>query len=243
MSQLKNKRILISAATSTIGSALAQHFYQQGAQLILTGRSKRKLSKLHDKISADHEAEDRITLIPLDLAELDQIDLMGAQLYERFGVIDGFVSAAGYLKELGPIAQYNRDYFEKSVAINFTANYRLIQNIHLLMQKSDKPRALFLTSSENRETPYWGAYQSVKAALEVMVKTYAQENKNTGACINLLDPGRVSSPLRENAYPGEAEQIYPITDALLSQATYLLSDACSETGQIFTVENQIKAVA
>lgn len=241
MVDFTNKRILIVAATGTIGRALATYLYQHGAHLVLTGRSKRRLEKLHDSLKALKETEQEITLIPLDLMQFDQIDQMGALLFHRFGLIDGFISAAGYLKELGPVAHFNRDYFDKMMAIQVTAHFRLIQNMHLLFGKAKSPRAVFLTSQEQRDKPFWGIYQTGKAALEAMVVSYAMENKNSKIKANLIDPLRVSSHIRDQAYPGEADHKYPVSDAFLEKVSQLLDENTS-TGQVIKCQiQQLKA--
>lgn len=230
--------VLITGATGTIGRELAAYLIQKGMKLILTGQSEVKLSRLRESLKPAIESqnlteEDAPLYVPFDLTKSEQIDLLGARLYEEFGRIDGFVSCTGFLKELGPVAHFNREHFDKTMMVNFGANFRLLQNLHLLFRGSAHPRAIFMTSTENRDDAYWGIYQASKAALETMVMSYAKENeRSTLIKANLFDPYRVSSTLRGQAFPGEPDDSFSLTQEAKEKIAYLLSAICDVTGEV-----------
>src|SRR3546814_11211982 len=65
---------------------------------------------------------------------------------------------------------------EKVFRLNVHANQRLLRAVHPLLHASPSGRAIFVTSSVGaRPRAYWGAYAASKAALDAMVRTYAQE--------------------------------------------------------------------
>ncbi|MBP9694163.1 MAG: SDR family NAD(P)-dependent oxidoreductase [Alphaproteobacteria bacterium] len=239
--------VLITGATGAIGRELADYLIQKGMKLILTGQSEVKLSRLRDSLKQVLEAQnlnesDAPLYVPFDLTKGDQIDLLGARLYEEFGRIDGFVSCTGFLKELGPVAHFNRAHFDKTMMVNFGANFRLLQNLHLLFQGSTNPRAVFMTSTENRDDAYWGIYQASKAALETMVISYAKENaRSTSIKANLFDPYRVSSTLRGQAFPGEPEGAFTLTAEAKEKIAYLLSRDCDMSGEVVKLSTETEA--
>lgn len=239
--------VLITGATGAIGRELAAFLIQKGMKLILTGQSEVKLSRLRDSLKQELEAKeldevDAPLYVPFDLTKAEQIDLLGARLYEEFGRIDGFVSCTGFLKELGPVAHFNRAHFDKTMMVNFGANFRLLQNLHLLFQGSAHPRAVFMTSTENRDDAYWGIYQASKAALETMVMSYAKENERlTSIKANLFDPYRVSSTLRGQAFPGEPEGAFSLTPEAKEKIVYLLSEACDVTGEVVKLSTEAQS--
>lgn len=230
--------VLITGATGAIGKDLVYYLIQKDMKLILTSQSEVKLSRLKDSLKQVIEDQDLNEMdaplyVPFDLTKGDQIDLLGARLYEEFGRIDGFVSCTGFLKELGPVAHFNRAHFDKTMMVNFGANFRLLQNLHLLFQGSANPRAVFMTSTENRDDAYWGIYQASKAALETMVVSYAKENAQLSSIkANLFDPYRVSSTLRGQAFPGEPDDAFTLTAEAKEKIAYLLSDDCDVTGEV-----------
>jgi NAD(P)-dependent dehydrogenase (short-subunit alcohol dehydrogenase family) len=88
------------------------------------------------------------------------------------------------------------------MAVNVTANWRLIRSLDPLLRRSDAGRAIFVTSGVSRRVvPYWGAYAASKAALDMLVGVYAAEVAHTQVRVNLFNPG----PIRTAApgLPGE----------------------------------------
>ena len=90
------------------------------------------------------------------------------------------------------------------MAINVTANYRLIRSLDPLLRASDAGRAIFVTSgAAHKCTAYWGVYSVSKAALEALVRTYAAETVTTPVKAMLLNPGPLRTAMRRAAMPGE----------------------------------------
>ena len=120
--------------------------------------------------------------MPLDVTDGPGIDRLGAALYERFGKLDVLLGNAGLLGTLSPIGHIDPAIFEKVMAVNVTANWRLIRSLDPLLRQSDAGRAIFVTSGVSRRiVPYWSAYAASKAALDMMVATYAAESAHTNA--------------------------------------------------------------
>ena len=77
---------------------------------------------------------------------------------------------------LSPVGHIEPKIFEQVMAVNVTANWRLIRSLDPLLRHSDAGRAIFVTSGiARRVVPYWGAYATSKAALDMLVGTYAAE--------------------------------------------------------------------
>jgi NAD(P)-dependent dehydrogenase (short-subunit alcohol dehydrogenase family) len=90
------------------------------------------------------------------------------------------------------------------MAVNVTANWRLIRALDPLLRQSEAGRAVFLTSgAAHKLRPYWGPYAVSKAALEALVKTYAAELQISAARANLFNPGPIRTRMRASAMPGE----------------------------------------
>ncbi len=86
------------------------------------------------------------TLVPLDLKDFSGIDRMAAAVHERWGRLDALFGNAGILGALTPVAHLNPKTWDDTMAINVTANWRLIRALDPLLRQSDAGRALFVTS-------------------------------------------------------------------------------------------------
>ena len=120
--------------------------------------------------------------------------------------------------------------------LNVTANFRLIRTLDPLLKASPAGRVVFVTSGAARDPrAYWGEYVVSKAALEAMARTYAAECANTNMRVNILDPGRVRTSMRAQAYPGEDPSIRPPADEIAPYFLQLVGDDCIMNGEILSV--------
>jgi NAD(P)-dependent dehydrogenase (short-subunit alcohol dehydrogenase family) len=200
--RLKGRLALVTGASRGLGAALARRFAAEGAHLILTARTQGGLEEVDDEIRKAGGAP--ATLLPLDLRELDKIDQVGAAIQQRFGRLDVLVGNAAVLGRLSPLGHLDPRSWDEVMAVNLTANWRLIRSLDPLLRSSDAGRALFVTCAAARDlAAYWGAYATSKTALEALVRIYARELAITKATANLVDPGIMATALRLRAFPGE----------------------------------------
>jgi NAD(P)-dependent dehydrogenase (short-subunit alcohol dehydrogenase family) len=229
--RLDGRIALVTGASRGIGHAVAKRFAAEGAHLILVARTQGALEELDDEITPGGGT----TLVPLDLTEFDAIDRMGAAIFERFGRLDVLVGNAGQLGVLGPVAQTDPATWEQVVAVNLTANWRLLRSLDPLLRQSAAGRAIFVTSGAGRQAiPYWGAYAVSKAALEMMVTVYAAEVAKTEVRANILDPGMVRTSMREAAFPGEDPLSLPEPGDITDTFVDLAEASCTKNGEVIT---------
>jgi NAD(P)-dependent dehydrogenase (short-subunit alcohol dehydrogenase family) len=201
MRRLEGKIALITGATRGIGAAVAKALAAEGAHVVLVGRTVGALEEVDDAVRA---AGSSATLVPLDLLEPEKIDQMAYALWQRFGRLDILIGNAGILGTLGPLGHLDPPLWDKVIAVNLTANWRLIRAFDPLLRLSEGGRALFTTCAIGREpTAYWSAYAVAKAGLEMMVATWGAELGLTKVKVGVIDPGPVRTGLRKSAFPGE----------------------------------------
>jgi NAD(P)-dependent dehydrogenase (short-subunit alcohol dehydrogenase family) len=229
--RLEGRSALITGASRGIGAAVAMRFAAEGARTILTARTVGGLEEVDDVIRAAGGAAP--TLVPLDLGEFDRIDALGGALNDRFGHLDVLVANAGLLGDLGPMAHLGPETWDAVMAVNVTANYRLIRSLDPLLRASPAGRAIFVTSgAAQAATAYWGVYAVSKAALEMMVRTYAAEVARTALRVNLLNPGPVRTGMRAQAFPGEDPATLPAPDQITEAFVALAEEACARHGEV-----------
>lgn len=229
--RLAGRIALVTGASRGIGAAVAKRYAAEGAHVILVARTVGGLEDVDDAIRA---AGGQAVLVPLDLADGNKIDELGARLYERFGKLDILVGNAGMLGVLSPVGHIDPPVWEKVFAINVTANWRLLRSMDVLLRRSDAGRALFVTSGAARAAApaFWSAYAASKSALETLVKAYAAEVATFGVRANLVDPGVVRTAMRAQAFPGEKPETLPAPEAITEVFVTLAEPSCRRNGQI-----------
>lgn len=207
--RLAGRVALITGASRGLGAAAALAYAREGAHCVLVARTVGGLEEVDDRIKA---VGGTATLVPLDVTDGPGIDRLGQALFDRFGRLDVLLGNAAILGTLSPMGHFEPKVFEQVMAVNVTANWRLIRSMDPLLRRSDAGRAIFVTSGASRRIiPYWGAYATSKAALDMMVGIYAAEVAHTQVKVNLFNPGPMRTFMRREAFPGEdeAQQIPP----------------------------------
>jgi len=229
--RLKNRIALITGASRGIGRATARVFAREGAHVLLLARTQKSLEAVDDQIKAEGGTA---SLIPLDLEDGKTIDALGPSLYERFGRLDVLVGNAGVLGGLRPLAHIASETWERVLAVNLTANWRLIRTLDPLLRRSDAGRVIFVTSSGVARSgrAYWAPYSVSKAALETLAKTYANETADSPIKVNVVDPGATATGMRAEAYPGEDQAALQTPEAVAEIILRLALPGFAETGQI-----------
>ncbi|HZP18947.1 MAG TPA: SDR family NAD(P)-dependent oxidoreductase [Bauldia sp.] len=228
---LAGRIAVVTGASRGIGHAAALALAAAGAHVVAVARTVGGLEALDDQIKA---GGGEATLVPLDLKDSAGIDRLGAAIYQRWGRVDALLGNAGLLGAITPLSHLEPKVWDEVVAVNLTANWRLIRSLDPLLRASDGGRALFVTSGITSSfRPYWGGYAVAKAALEALVRTYAAEIANTRIRANLLNPGPLRTRMRAQAVPGEDPQTLRTPDAVAADIVGMLSPGYAENGVLF----------
>jgi len=225
---LADRIALVTGSSRGIGAATALKLAQAGAHVVAVARTVGGLEELDDAIRA---AGGSATLVPGDLKDFAAIDRLAGALAERYGRLDVLVGNAGILGPLSPLGHVLPQAWDDVLAVNVTANWRLIRSLDPLLRQSDAGRAIFVTSGISRKVvPYWGAYAASKAALDMLVGIYAAEVAHTAVRVNLFNPGPTRTFMRREAFPGEdpAKQTPP--EAHAEALIRLALPSCTMTG-------------
>lgn len=201
---LKDRIALVVGASRGIGYESALALARAGAHVIATARTQGGLEELDDAIFA--ATGRHATLIPFDLVDGGAIDRLGGAIFERFGRLDIWVQAAATMgaEGLTPVSHADPRGFAKVEKTNFTAVYRLIRSLEPLLKASDAGRVIHLTTSvATKPRAFWGAYAATKAGAEALMKCWADEIESMPIRVSIVDPGRMRTAMRAQAYPGE----------------------------------------
>lgn len=236
MSDLTGRIALVSGASRGIGYQVGLGLARAGAHVIAIARTVGGLEDLDDQIQA---LGGTTTLVPMDLTDSAAIDRLGAAIYERWGKLDILVGNAGILGPLSPLGHIKPKDWDKAMAVNVTANWRLIRSLDPLLRQSDAGRALFMTSSAARQIhAYWGCYTITKAALEALIATWAAELAISKAKTNLIDPGPLRTALRAQAWPGEDPETVQKPAAIVDDVLRMTRPDFPDNGTVFSVLDQ-----
>ena len=233
---LSGRVILVTGASSGIGRALSIAAAASGAQVVLCGRSVRKLESVHDAIVAAGSPRPSIAPLDFERAAAEQYAALAEGLHTSFGRLDGLAHLAAQLGERAPIEHYDVPTWMRVMHVNLNAAFILTRTLLPLLRASADASVIFTGSSVSvRGRAYWGAYAAAKFGLEGLMQVLADETSTTtNIRVNSVNPGKVRTPLRAQAYPGEDPATVPAPEDVVAPYLYLLGpESRGVTGRRF----------
>jgi NAD(P)-dependent dehydrogenase (short-subunit alcohol dehydrogenase family) len=168
-------------------------------------------------------------------------EAVATAISQRYGRLDGLLHNAALLGTLTPIEQYDVPTFMRVMHVNVTAAFVLTQHLLPLLRASADATVLFTSSGVGRQgRAYWGAYAISKFAVEGFTQVLSQELESTSKVrVNVIDPGKVRTAMRRQAYPSESPDSLPTPESLTAPYLALLGPASRGiTGQRFAAQPQ-----
>ena len=238
MFDLTGKTALITGATGGIGEEIATTFYNQGANVILTGRKQEVLESLKSKLG------DRAFIIATDLSKDGAIKQLVEEALKVNGKIDILVNNAGMTKDTLMMRMKDEDW-QSVIDVNLTASFKLTREVLTPMMKNRFGRIINITSVVGWMGNAGQAnYCATKAGLTGMSKALSVEVASRGITVNCIAPGFISTAmtdvLSEDIKSKMMEQIpvkrFGMVKDIANTAVFLASDESSYiTGQTIHV--------
>lgn len=230
---LKNKRILVTGASSGIGRASAELCARLGATVIATGRNEDRLSSLVS--SLDVACGQQHSYFVADFS--NQVGV--CSLVEWLPEVDGISDNAGMTNGNKPIKFIKRTELDQVIEINTLAHVTLLTQL-FKKKKIAKNGAIVVTASIggnfSRVTGQ-ASYGMSKAALKSFAEYCAIEFSTRGIRCNSVCPGMINTPLigydtmTDEERKADAEKYllkrYGNPEEVANVIAFLLSDASS----------------
>jgi len=239
---LAGRVILVTGASSGLGQALAIECARAGATVILSGRNGAKLERVYDEIESLGAPQPAIARLDLATATAVDYDALAQTIGTEFGRLDGLVHSAGLLGDRTPLEQYDVPTWCKVLHVNLTAPFILTQVLLPCLRKSPDASIVFVSSGVvHNSRPFWGAYAVAKTGLESVRSMWSQELEGEANIrVNSVNPGRMRTPMRAAAYPGEDPNTLPTPASVTGPFIYLLSSQGRGTdGEYFDAQELI----
>ncbi|MFO1430857.1 MAG: YciK family oxidoreductase [Candidatus Competibacteraceae bacterium] len=236
---LRDRVILVTGAGDGIGRAVARHCAAHGATVVLLGRTLRKLEEVYDEIEKAGYPQPAIYPMNLEGASPKDYSDLAQTLETEFGRLDGLVHNAARLGTLTPLIHYDIELWYRVLQLNLNAPFLLTQAVLALLMRSSDASIVFTMDAVGEEgRAYWGAYGVSKGGVQTLMKILANElEANTSVRVNSIDPGKVRTQLRLQAYPSANPEEWAEPEAIVGTYLYLLgTDSKGITGQTFKAQ-------
>ena len=233
--RLDDRIILITGAGDGIGKAVALACAERGATVILLGRTVHKLEQIYDEINNNGWPQAAIYPMNLEGATASDYDDLNTNIDKEFGRLDGLFNNAGWLGASTPIENYDIELWYKVMQVNLNAPFMLTRACIPLLRKSSSARIVF--TGDDKSSAYWGAYGVAKAGQLSFMQILADELESKNIPVNAVNPGPIRTRFRTMAYPAEDMRKLTRPEEITDAFVYLLSEAVTETGKTFKLED------
>ena len=189
MGRLERKVAVVTGGNSGIGLATAKRFQQEGARVVISGRSKKTLDEAVRTIG------NGVLSIQADVSSLADLDRLYKEVSNKLGKIDVLFVNAGVAK-FAPLAETSESTYDEQFDINVKGAYFTIQKAIPLL--NDGASIILNTSVANiKGNEGMSAYSATKAALRSLARTAAAELVARGIRVNAVAPGPIVTPIFE----------------------------------------------
>jgi NAD(P)-dependent dehydrogenase (short-subunit alcohol dehydrogenase family) len=221
---LQGRVIAITGAGDGIGRALALAAARCGAELVLIGRTVKRLEAVHAEIGLIREGAASIAPLNLEQAVASDYDGLAEAIAKRYGRLDGLVHNAAILGGLTAIEHYDVPTWCRVLHVNLTAAFALTQVLLPSLHRAADASIVFTSSSVGRKPrAFWGAYAVSKCGVEGLSTLLAEElSEGTPIRVNVLNPGPTRTRMRRQAYPSEDVNALVAPEAIVNPYLWLL---------------------
>jgi len=198
MSQLKDKVVWITGASSGIGEALALAAAEQGAKLVLSARRESELQRVRSACLNPHQ----VALLPVDLTAFDA-EKTTAKAESFFGPIDVLVNNAG-ISQRSTALNTSMEVYRRIFELDFFACVALTKAVLPGMVARRRGQLVVISSVVGYVgTPLRSGYAAAKHALHGFYDALRAEIWREQVQVTLICPGFIRTNVSLNAITGD----------------------------------------
>lgn len=193
--ELQSQRILVTGATSGIGLDIARSLAELGAELVLFGRNRDKLSELEQELGA--------RTLAVDITDEAAV----TEAFIEMPVLDGLVNCAG-ISILDDVLDVKAQDLERIMTTNVTASAVVAREAARHMIAHGRQGSIVNVSSQAAMAALPGhlGYCASKAAMDAITRVLCLELGPKGIRVNSVNPTVTLTPMAERAWADPAKR-------------------------------------
>jgi len=194
--KLKNKVAIITGATGDIGKNTAKKFLQEGAKVMLAGRSAEKLSRLQNELNVDG----KVHYLAGEVCSESYVETLIEETLKKFNQVDIMFANAGIEGRTAVLEEQTMEDFTNLLNVNVIGVWLCIKHSIKVMKKNQGDSSIIVTSSGAGVLGYAGGgpYIASKHAVNGLVRAGAAELADSGIRINVAAPGPIDNRMMNN---------------------------------------------
>ncbi len=218
------KVVMVTGASGNLGQAAVRAFAEEGAKLVLVGRSEGELNKLIKELGGDSS---RYLAGPADVGDPASVDALIQTVVERFGQIDVLAHTVGGFAAGQPVHEAGLDVWDKMMNLNAKTVYVTCGRVanHMVEKGVQGKIVAILSKHAYGGVAKASAYSASKAAAQRVLESMAAELGSKGINVNGIVPAMIDTPQNRASSPNADYSKWVQPEEIAQAILYLTSDA------------------
>jgi len=205
MSQLKNKIVFITGASSGIGKACAELFAKEKSNLILSARRVERIINLGKKLEKEYRIKTKC--VKLDVRDYNQVEKVINSLDNNWNKIDILINNAGLSRGLDKIYEGKKEDWDEMIDTNIKGLAYVTRHVIPLMVRKKSGHIINIGSTAGHEVyPGGNIYSATKFAVTALSQSTRLDVLEKGIKVTSIDPGMVETEFSLVRFRGNKER-------------------------------------
>jgi NADP-dependent 3-hydroxy acid dehydrogenase YdfG len=196
-SNIADKVVVITGASSGIGESTAKFLARQGAKVVLGARRRDRIDAVVKQISA---AGGKAVGFAVDVTKRAEVEALVKGAVDSFGRVDVMVNDAGIMP-IAPIAAIKVDEWDRMIDVNIKGLLYGVAAVLPIMQKQKQGHIINMASVFGIKVFAPGAtvYCATKSAVRSLTEGLRVELHSQNIRCTMISPGAVATELPESS--------------------------------------------
>lgn len=215
---LKDKLVVITGASRGMGREISISIANEGAKVVLIGRTKSELNKLSDEIGNANAS-----VISIDISNEELVKKAVEEVSNKYGRIDFLINNAGvgYFKNL---EKFSEEEWDSVMSTNVKGTFLMSKHIVPLMKKEKSGHILTIASDVSKRTFAEGSvYCASKYAQDALMSSLRSETRSFGIKVSVIYPGLVDTYFGDSDMGGDHKKDWLKTKDIADAVMYVLN--------------------
>ena len=219
MPDFLDRSILITGASGGLGSAVTSAFLEAGASVAGVARSWKERAPKHERFIA----------IEADLTSADGCRRAVDAALAAAGRLDALVHLMGGFAGGAPVQATDAEAWDRMMNVNAKPAFFLLKAAlpHFLSRGYGRIVAVGSRAGD-QPSPNLSAYGASKAALHALVRSVADEIRNSGVTANIIMPSTIDTADNRKAMPNADWSRWVRPDSIAALLVWLASEASAD---------------
>jgi NADP-dependent 3-hydroxy acid dehydrogenase YdfG len=196
-SNIAEKVVAITGASSGIGQSTAKFLAQQGAKVVLGARRKNRIDEVVEEISA---AGGKAIGFAVDVTKRAEVEALIKRAVDSFGRVDVIINNAGIMP-IAPVAALKVEEWDRQIDVNIKGLLYGVAAVLPYMQKQKNGHIINISSVFGIKVfaPGGTVYCATKSAVRALTEGLRIELHSQNIRCTMISPGAVTTELPESS--------------------------------------------